>query len=167
MAPLPVDSSGVQTPFLPPEGPYAAPYQAPGYPGTSVSPGIPGYPAVTGVPAYGQPLHSSGQPAGIAQTSGPYEQAVNRGAFYSPATAPVLVFCSHSISNQIMCPYCNVTVSPVAIKESGGCTFLTSFLMCFLGCWCISWLPFCTDFSKDLVLKCPRCGRQLERLRPA
>lgn len=51
-------------------------------------------------------------------------------------------------------------------QESGACTWVSAGLLCLMGAWICSPLPFCCALTKDQVIRCPQCGMELCRQLP-
>ena len=62
----------------------------------------------------------------------------------------------------VHCQKCNKTVSTKVSMETSLYTHLIAGTICFFGGWIFCFLiPYFTDFSKDAVHKCPKCGTHL------
>ena len=63
----------------------------------------------------------------------------------------------------VHCQRCNKTVSTMVSMETSLYTHLFCGMICFLGggVFCLCLIPYCTDFSKDAVHKCPECKTHL------
>ena len=58
----------------------------------------------------------------------------------------------------VKCHRCNTTVLTKVAKATSVWTHLFSFLFCLFGAFCcLCLVPYCTDFSKKAVHKCPQC----------
>eukprot|EP00884_Botryococcus_braunii_P019418 jgi/Botrbrau1/615/Bobra.0161s0011.1 len=118
------------------------------------------YSPATGYPAYPPPVvdYPAGPGyGGPGYARAPVMQINTRTIIMTPITEGAVT---------VTCPYCNYRGQTLVTKESGFCTWLSSFTLCFLGCCILSPLPFCCGTTKDTVHRCANCGSVLGRRRP-
>merc|ERR1712154_449488 len=84
---------------------------------------------------------------------------------YGMGVAPIVVqapsFGKDPVSTVCMSCHANITTS--TNSETGTIALLTAGLLCFFGCWCCAWVPFCMDSMKDVGHRCPQCNRIVGR----
>ncbi|CAI2177600.1 13203_t:CDS:2 [Funneliformis geosporum] len=93
-----------------------------------------------------------------------YSPPTNRGVYQPPETvvltAAVPLEALRTEPVVTTCPHCRQVVLSSVRFEIGGCTWLTSFALFFLGfgggC-CL--IPFCITDMKDSYHSCPNCGK--------
>ncbi|KAK3096218.1 hypothetical protein FSP39_024583 [Pinctada imbricata] len=60
---------------------------------------------------------------------------------------------------RLLCPYCRADITTSIEYEAGALTWLTSGVLCLVGCWlgcCL--IPFCINDLQDVKHKCPNCN---------
>ena len=115
-------------------------------------------------------LYEHAAPSAPVMTSMPQGYSQHTAYTVSPAQEgqpPVVhVYPLGANPERMMCPRCGSQGLSSTDKEIGMSTWLCSFMLCFLGCCWISWIPFCLNAARDIVHRCPSCGTVLGRIRP-
>lgn len=78
---------------------------------------------------------------------------------------PLITRSSCAMPRHITCPACFSSTSTVVSRQSGCCTYLACFGLCWVFCP-LFWLPFCLDCDKDIVHRCAACGTEVARIPP-
>ena len=56
------------------------------------------------------------------------------------------------------CPNCNEEIRTTTEKSVSTFQMLVAGGLCFFGCICCFYIPFCKDDWKDVLHTCPRCN---------
>lgn len=131
-------------------------------------------PPVNGLQPHDMPttslLHEDATPSAPMLSSLPQGYSEHVACYVPPAQQgePQLMQI-HRLGAQpeaLACPRCGHQGLSDISKEVGMCTWLSSFMLCFVGCCWISWVPFCLEAAHDTVHRCPHCKVMLGRIRP-
>ncbi|XP_022286190.1 lipopolysaccharide-induced tumor necrosis factor-alpha factor homolog [Crassostrea virginica] len=95
-------------------------------------------------------------PTSYQQNPGSYQQQT------TVITQPVVLLQNNAFtasSRCMVCPYCNSQITTTVEYEPGTLTWLSSGLICIVGCWlgcCL--IPFCMPDLQDVKHTCPNCS---------
>jgi len=120
-------------------------------------------------PMYGaQPMVQAGPQYAQVAPGMPMPAPQYAGAYgMQPAMGPVgmPIHLNHDPTS-VTCPSCRWTVVSNVQYETGTCTWIWVLLLFCIGCWPCYFIPLVTNFAKDAVHTCSKCGTMLGRKQP-